>query len=334
MGHKDLIKKIKDGAVAPFYLLMGEEPYFIDEITKYIQDNLLSEADLAFNQSIFYGKDSNPGEIIDAANRYPMMAERQVIIVKEAQELRNWEQTFEQYLKKPVPTTVLVFAYKYKKIDKRTALYKTAKEVGEIFESEKIKDYLIPDWIAKEGKANKLDFSAKAANLVAEFLGNDLSKIRNAIQKLVTLFPDGIAVNDKIIEEHIGISKDYNLFELTNAIGERQLLKAQKIVNYFDKNPKNAPFVVITATLYKFFSDLMMAHFTEPKTEQALARQLKMHPFVAKKTLMSLRWYPKKKIAENITILREYDLKSKGVNSTGDVSHGELMKEMVFRLMH
>lgn len=334
MDYKDVIKKIKSGDLAPIYLLMGEEPYFIDLITKYIQENVLEESEKSFNQTIVYGKDTDPQEIIDAANRYPMMAEKQVVIVKEAQEIRGIADAFEKYAEKPVPTTILVIAHKYKKVDKRTKFYKNCDQNGITFNSEKVKEWKLADWIASEGKSKKLEFTPKAANLIAEFLGNDLSKIQNELDKLKVLFPEGIAVNDKIVEEHIGISKDYNMFELTNAIGERNLLKAQKIVDYFSKNPKNGPLVVIVSSLYNFYSQLMAAHYIQPKTEQAVARQLKMHPFVAKKTLASLRWYPKKKIAQNIQTLKEYDLKSKGVNSSGNVTDGELMKEMVFRLMH
>lgn len=334
MDYKDIIKKIKGGDIAPIYLLHGEEAYFIDQITNYIADNLLEESEKSFNQTIVYGKDTSVQDVIDAATRYPMMAERQVVIVKEAQDLKIVSDEFERYSNQPTPSTVLVLAYKYKKVDKRTKFYKNCTSNGVVFLSEKIKDWKIADWITKEGRAKKLELTPKASNLLFENLGDDLSKIQNELNKLKVTFPDGIAVNDKIIEEYIGISKDYNMFELTNAIGERDLLKAQKIVDYFNKNPKSGPIVPIIGGLYNFFSKLMAAHFIQPRTEQSVARQLKIHPFVAKKTIASLRWYPVKKIAGNIAVLKEYDLKSKGVQSSGNVTQGELMKEMVFRLMH
>lgn len=334
MDHKDVIKKIKGGDLAPVYLFHGDEPYYIDLLTNYIIDHVLDEEEKSFNQTILYGKDTEPQDLIDAANRYPMMAERQVVVLKEAQDMKGIGDALEHYVEKPVPTTILVLAHKYKKVDKRKSFYKSCKKNGVVFLSEKIKDWKLADWITKEGKSMKLEFSPKASNLVAEFLGNDPSKIHNEMNKLKVSFPDGVAVNDKIVEEYIGISKDYNMFELTNAITERDLLKAQKIVDYFNKNPKKGPLVAVVSSLFNFFSRLMAAHYIQTRTEQSVARQLKVHPFVAKKTIASLRWYPKKKIAQNLSILEEYDLKSKGVDTSNMVTDGQLMKEMVFRLMH
>jgi DNA polymerase-3 subunit delta len=332
MDHKAVIADIENHKFEKIYLLHGEEAYYIDLITEAIIENALEEHERDFNQSIVYGKDSDITSIVADAKGYPMMAERRLVVVKEAQDLKSLE-AFENYFNAPSEQTILVINYKYKKYDTRKKSVKAAAKNGLVFLSSKVPEYKLNPWINSTAKSKGFDITPKASILLAEFLGNDLSKIVNELDKLTLVVPKGTSIDDKVIEENIGISKDYNTFELVNAIGVRDISKSNKIVDYFGHNPKAASMVVIVSSLFNHFSRLMKIHFLQNKSREGLATALRVHPFIAGELVKSSKIYNPKKIAANISILHEYDLKCKGVDNP-TFSDGELMKEMVYRLMH
>jgi DNA polymerase III subunit delta len=332
MDYKAVIKTIREKKYQPIYFLHGEEPFFIDAISKVIAEEVLEESERDFNQTIVYGKDCDPIQVIGLAKQFPMMSERQVVIIREAQDIKNWD-VFESYFLNPQPSTILVICHKYKKFDTRKKVYKALAKHSVVFLSDKVRDYQLSAWIMNYVQGVGYGITDKAVNLLAEFLGNDLGKIINELDKLSILLEKGTKINDVHIEENIGISKDYNVFELVNAIGQLDVLKANKIIQYFEQNPKAANIVVIIPNIFTFFQRLMMIHFLPNKSPESIASNLKIPPFVAKEQLRYAKLFSSKKIAQNIGYLHEYDLKSKGVNS-GNATHGELLKELVYLLMH
>lgn len=332
MDHKLIIKNIKQKQFEKIYFLHGEEPFFIDAITDAIVENAMDDSERDFNQNILYGKECDAGSLIADAKSYPMMGERRLVVVKEAQEFKEIE-LLESYFANPVETTIFVLCYKHKKFDTRKKLIKTAASNGLVFLSEKVRDYKLVDWISNYAKDVGYQISPKASMLLAEFLGTDLSRISNELEKLSILVEKGTIINEVHIEENIGISKDYNFFELSNAFAERDYLKASKIVNYFEKNPKMGPLIPVISNLFSYHTKLMRVHFSKDKSPASLASTLGVAPFLVSQYVQAARIYNPKKLAENITILQEYDLKCKGIENAS-ASDGELMKEMVYRLMN
>lgn len=335
MTFEDVIQQITNRQFKPIYFLHGEEPYYIDRIVDHAASTILGEGERDFNQTVFYAKDTQPMSVVDAALRLPMMSEYQVVIVKEAQEYNKatqWEQ-FERYLENPSNSTILIFAHKYKTIDKRSRFYKALGKKATVFESVGVKDYQLGAWIKDLLKSKKYAVTDKAVSLLAEFIGNDLARIANEVEKLAIVVPAGTQINEKHIEQHIGISKDYNIFELVNAVAERDIVKANKIIQYFGHNPKAAPLVVVLSNLHGLYQRLFKAHFAQTDDPSKLASMLKVHPFVAKELVQNKRKHPAKVISRNFSILREYDLLGKGVGSAG-IPEAELMKELVFKLLH
>ena len=331
--YEEIISDLKNRIFKPVYFLAGEEPYYIDLITEYIQEKVLPEDEKAFNQIILYGDDTNISAIIDTARRFPMMASHQVLIIKEAQSLKKLDD-LAIYLEKPLLSTILVFSYKYKTIDKRTKLYKTLESNGVYFESARIRDYLIPAWIERYlmGKGIKTDPSASA--MLTEYLGTDLHKIVNELDKLIITLPAGKPfITTALIEKNIGISKDYNNFELQKAIGEKNILKANMIVHYFANNPKDNPITLSIASLFGFFSKLLTFHYLTDKSKNNAAAVLKINHFFVKDYENSASKYNVSKTVKIISLLRIYDMKSKGFNDPG-TDPGELLKELVFRILH
>lgn len=328
---ENIIKDIKNKKTAPIYFLMGEESYFIDQISKTIEREVLTEDEKGFNQTIIYGNETDMSGIIGLAKQFPMGAERSVIIVKEAQNLSRTIDQLESYVAQPQPTTVLVFNYKGKTLDKRKKLYKELQKKGIIFESKKLYENQIPDWI--ESKAKSLGFSieTKAKFLIAEFIGNDLSRIENELEKLKLVIQDG-NITPEIIEKNIGISKDYNNFELRNAIETRNAEKAFRIVHYFGQNPKDNPLVMTLSIFFQLFSNLIVYHTLTDKSQSNVAKELRIHPFFVKDIAASAQNYPLKKATRIISLLREADVKSKGVGASGNVSDNDLLKELVFKI--
>jgi DNA polymerase-3 subunit delta len=307
---------------------MGEEPYYIDRLSDYIENNVLSEEEKGFNQTVLYGRDVTVEDIVSAAKRYPMMAERQVIIVKEAQDLVKTIDKFESYASDPVPTTVLVLCYKYKTLDKRKKVTKLFEKSGLIFESKKLYDNQVGQWITRVLQAKKYSIEPKASAMLVEFLGTNLEKINNELEKLQIILPVGSTISANHIEENIGFSKDFNIFELRKAIGEKNQLKSYKIAQYFSENPKDHPLVMTTGMLFSFFVQLLQYHGLKDKNPKNVAAVLKVNPFFLKDYDVALRNYPMKKVSKIVTLLREIDVKSKGVGANALPQH-ELLKEML-----
>lgn len=329
---KQLVNDIKNGNIKPIYFLMGEESYYIDKISDFIEDNVLAEEEKGFNQMVLYGRDVSIDDILSNAKRYPMMAEKQVVIVKEAQDLSRTIEKLTSYAENPQPTTVLVVNYKYKKIDKRKALYKAIKKVGVVYESKKLYENQVADWIRRVLSPKGYSISPKAAQMLVEFLGTDLSKINNELEKLQLIIPKDTQISPELIEENIGISKDYNNFELRKAIGEKNVVKAHQIINYFANNPKDNPMVVTVSLLFNFFSQLLHLHGLNDKSPRNIASKLRVNPYFVSEYTNAARNYPMKKVSSVIAILREFDVKSKGVGANA-VPQGDLLKELMVRIM-
>tara|TARA_R110002153_G_scaffold158858_17_gene310920 strand:- start:1435 stop:2370 length:936 start_codon:yes stop_codon:yes gene_type:complete len=311
---------------------MGEEPYYIDKISDYIEDNVLDESEKGFNQQVMYGRDATIEDIISAAKRYPMMAERQVLIVKEAQDLSKNIENLVSYAENPQPTTVLVLNYKYKKLDKRKKLYKAIAKSGLVYESKKLYENQVSDWIRRVLSGKGYQIEPKASLMLVEFLGTDLSKISNELDKLMIILPKETIINDKHIEDNIGISKDFNNFELKKAIGEKNILKANRIINYFSENPKNNPTVMTISLLNSFFTQLLLFHGLQDKSKAAVAKALGINIYFVEETFLASRNYPMRKVAQVISFLRDADVKSKGVGA--NQTHEDILKELLFKILH
>lgn len=328
-----IVNEIKQGNIKPIYFLMGEEPYYIDKLTEYIENNILTEEEKGFNQMVLYGKDVSIEDVVSNAKRYPMMADRQVVIVKEAQELSRTIEKLESYAENPQTTTVLVFAYKYKTLDKRKKVTKMLEKAGVVFESKKMYDNQVGDWIKRILSGKNYGIEPKAAAMLVEFLGTDLSKISNELDKLMIILPKGSTITPKVIEDNIGISKDYNVFELRKAIGERDQLKAYKIADYFSQNPKDNPLVMTTGLVFGFFSQLLQYHGLKDKNPSNVAKLLRINPYFVKDYDIALRNYPMKKVSAIVATLRDIDVKSKGVGVTA-IPQSDLLKEMLVKIFN
>jgi DNA polymerase-3 subunit delta len=329
---KQLVTDIKNGIIKPIYFLMGEEPYYIDKISDFIEQNILSEEEKGFNQMVLYGRDVTIEDIVANAKRYPMMAERQVLIIKEAQDLSRTIEKLVDYAFNPQLTTVLVVNYKYKKIDKRKALYKTIKKIGVVYESKKLYENQVGEWIRRVLSPKDYSITPKAAQMLVEFLGTDLSNINNELEKLQIILPKGSQITPELIEENIGISKDYNNFELRKAVGNKDVLKAQQIAKYFGDNPRSNPMVVTVSLLFNFFSQLLYYHGLNDKSSRSVASALRINPYFVNEYISAARNYPMKKVSQVISTLREFDVKSKGVGANA-VPQGDLLKELLVRIM-
>ncbi|WP_242087237.1 DNA polymerase III subunit delta [Aestuariivivens sediminis] len=329
---KQLVQDINNRNIKPIYFLMGDEPYYIDKISDFIQDTVLSEEERGFNQVVLYGRDITIEDIVSNAKRYPMMAEYQVVIIKEAQDLSRTIEKLSTYVENPQPTTVLVINYKYKKIDKRKTLYKAINKVGVVYESKKLYENQVNDWIRRVLLSKDYTITTKAAQMLVEFLGTDLSKINNELEKLQIILPKGSQITPEAIEANIGISKDYNNFELRKAIGERNVVKAHQIINYFSENPKDNPIVVTVSLLFNFFSQLLHFHGLIDKSPRHVASVLRINPYFVNEYITAARNYPMKKVSTVVGILREFDVKSKGVGANS-VPQSDLLKELLVRIL-
>jgi DNA polymerase-3 subunit delta len=323
-----IVNDIKAGNIKPIYFLMGEEPYYIDKLTEYMEANLLSEDEKGFNQTVLYGRDVSVDDIVSTAKRYPMMAERQVVIVREAQELSRSIDKLESYAENPMPTTVLVIAYKYKTLDKRKKLTKFLDKTGLVYESKKLYENQVGDWLKRVLAGKKLNIEPKAAAMLVDFLGTDLSKIANELDKLAIILPQGSTITPEVIEENIGFSKDFNVFELRKAIGERNVKKAYQIAQYFADNPKDNPLVLTVGQTFGFFVQLLKYHGLKDRSPKSVASALSINPFFVKEYDVAIKNYPMKKVSHIVASLRDIDVKSKGVGANG-LPPGDLMKEML-----
>lgn len=328
-----IVTDIKNGVIKPIYFLMGEEPYYIDKLSDYIEQKVLTEEEKGFNQTVLYGRDVTIDDIVSAAKRYPMMADRQVIIVKEAQDLSRNIEKLENYADNPMPSTVLVMCYKYKTLDKRKKVTKLLAKNGLVFESKKLYENQVGDWIKRVLSGKKYGIDPKANAMLVEFLGTDLSKINNELEKLQIILPPGSTIMPKDIEENIGFSKDYNVFELRKALGERNQLKAYKIAANFAQNPKDNPMVVTTSLVFGFFIQLLKYHGLKDKNPKNVAAVLGINPFFMKEYDLALKNYPMKKVSQIVGALREIDVKSKGVGAN-QMSQSDLLREMLYKIFN
>ena len=333
MEFDAILQNLKKRIIHPIYLLEGEEPYYIDEISNYIEKNVLTDAEKGFNQSVFYGKDSSVVNIAESCLRFPMMAQRQVIIVKEAQSLAKIE-LLASYAEKPLASTVLVLNYKYKTLDSRTKLVKAIKKNGVVFTSDKIKEWKLPAWIDNYLAQRDFTITPQAAQLLTSYLGADLGKVANELNKLIIAVKNTNKITADHIEKNIGLSKEFNLLELQNALAEKNIFKANQIIQYFGANPTANPVQRTIPTLFGYFSNMFAYHFLKDKSESNVAAELGIHPFVAKNLIIAAKKYNPTKLYEIIGILREYDMKSKGYEVSTMVSTADLQKEMIYKILH
>lgn len=330
----EILKELRAKQYKPVYYLMGEESYYIDMIADYIASNVLSETEKEFNQTVVYGSDVDIATVINAAKRYPMMAEYQVVIVKEAQTIRNMEE-LSFYLQKPLNSTILVICHKHGVLDRRKKLAAEIEKVGVLFESKKIKDAQLPAFITSYMKRKGIDVEPKSAAMLAEFVGTDLSRLVGELEKLIITLPHGQKrITPEQIEKNIGISKDFNNFELRSALIERDVYKANQIVKYFEENPKTNPLQMTLSLLFNFFSNLMLAYYASEKSEQGIAAQLGLRTtWQSRDYIAAMRKYSGVKVMQIIGDIRYCDAKSKGVDNSS-LSDGDILRELVFKILH
>ena len=328
---QSILNEIKAGDIRPLYFLMGEEAFFIDQISTFIDTSVLDETQRGFDQTVLDGKDTSVDAILSCAKRFPMLAARQVIVVKEAQNLSRTIEDLLPYVKNPQHTTTLVICYKYKSIDKRKTLYKALSKAHVVFESKKIYDSKIPSWISGELQKMNLKITPKASYLLSEFLGNDLAKISNELSKLQLVMGDNDLITPELIQVNIGISKDFNNFELQKAIAQLDQKKAYQIVRYFSENPNQHPMVLTVATLYSFFSKLMILHTVNDRNPKVLSRAIGVNPYFLNDYTAAAKNFPMRRISSVFQTLRTIDVKSKGVGA--NLKPLDLYQELIFRIL-
>lgn len=328
----ELMKDLTEKKFAPLYFLHGEEPFYIDQIVQYIEQHALAPHEKGFNQTIFYGKDVSLQQVLETARRFPMMAKRQVVIVKEAQGLEELNRTEKEdkkskekalhpliaYALKPVPSTVLVFAYKYKKLDQRTELAKKLNELAVCLLSEKVKDYQLSDWIGKYCQKKGYAIKSEACQLIAEHIGNDLSRISNEIEKMLLNYPAGTSISEEMVFKHIGISKEFNIFELQKALVQRNAHKVFQIVAYLEANPKDNPLIPMIASLFGYFTKILLTHQHLNGGENEVAKVLQLPPFVAKEYIAAAKVFSPARVIRILGYIHQADLRSKGIEGTAD----------------
>ncbi|MBF1418317.1 MAG: DNA polymerase III subunit delta [Prevotella histicola] len=332
---QSIIHDLKSRKFSPIYVLMGDESYYIDQISDYVATHVLSPEERDFNQTVCFGSDVNAIQVTDMARRYPMMSEYQVIIVKEAQNIRSLD-ALEKYLKNPVKSTILVWCHKNGKIDARKKVVGLAQTVGVVFESQKLRDYQLPEFIQNYLKQKKVSIDPKSCQMIADHIGADLNRLTSELDKvLISLPPDNLRVTPEIVEEQIGVSKDFNAFELRNAIVQRDVFKANQIIKYFDNNPKAGSLYSFLPLLFSYFQNLMIAYYAPQKnTEQGIATALDLRSsWGAKDFLIGLKNYSARKTMEIISKIRDTDAKSKGLDNS-NTGVGDLMKELIFFILH
>lgn len=327
-----IVKDINEKKIKPVYFLMGEEPYYIDKLSDYIEENVLTEEEKGFNQTVFYGRDVTIEDIVSTCKRYPMMSEYQVVIVKEAQDLTKTIDQLDAYVSNPMPSTVLVVCYKYKALDKRKSLVKNIAKKGLLFESKKLYDNMLPQWLKRVLSGKNLAIDPKASAMLLDFLGNDLSKISNEIDKLAIVLPPGSTITPDDIEKNIGFSKDFNVFEFQKAIGQKNALKSYTIANHFHENPKDNNIIMVTSLLFGFFSKLLQYHGLKDKSPKNVAAALKINPFFVADYETAAKNYPMKKVSQIVAALRDLDVKSKGVGAS--LQDKELYKFLLYTIFN
>jgi len=332
-SYEQILTDLRKKVYSPVYFLMGEEPYYIDVLSDFIQNNVLAETEKEFDQTILYGKDVDINTVINAAKRYPMMGTHQILIVKEAQLIKDWDNLV-HYLSKPLKSTILVFCYKYGTPDKRKKWVLELNKVATVYDSAKLRDYEVVAWISKYCKSKNVSIDDKAAAMLSDFLGTDLSKLVHELEKLVLTKPAGMqSITPELVEKNIGISKDFNVFELQAALISRDVLKANRIIHYFAENKKANPMVMVLAQLFKFFSELMLFHYLPDKSQGVVASELKINPYFVKDYQKASQVFGAWKTMNIISFIRDTDSRYKGIDNPS-TEEGDLMKELIFKILH
>ena len=331
MSAEKIIADWKKGNFKPIYWLEGDEPFFIDQVVHYAEHKILPEAEASFNLSIFYGKDADWSSVVNACMRYPMFAEKQVVILKEAQQMRDIEK-LESYIDNPLSSTIFVVSFKEKKVDGRSKLAKTLKSKGEMLSTKKMYDSQLPEWVNQMVASHKLTIAPKALHLLVDHIGNDLSRLQNEVEKLAVNLAGRKNITEDDIEKYIGVSKDFNVFELQDALGKRDLAKTIRIIHYFEANPKAAPIQMILPALYNYFSKVFMLYSLPNITEQSAAAALGVNPFFVKEYIATARSYDYEGIEKVLLLLHQYNLRSIGVHDAGTSDAG-LLKELAVKMI-
>jgi len=326
-----IISDWKRGIYKPVYWLEGEEEYFIDKVMKYAESNILNESETGFNLSVFYGKDADWAAVINSCRRYPMFAEKQVVLLKEAQQMRDIDK-LEAYIENPLSSTIFVVSYKEKKVDGRTRLAKLLKEKGVVLTTKKLYDNQLPEWTEELVQSKELSISQKALMLLVDHIGNDLSRIDNEIDKMVINLGKRKAITETDVEQYVGVSKEFNVFELQSALATKNLSKAIRIIQYFEANPKAAPIQLILPSLYGFFSKVFMIYGLNTRDEKTIAASLGISPFFIKDYLKTTTIYSYADVEKVLLLLSDYNLKSIGINNSG-TTDASLLKEMVVKMI-
>jgi DNA polymerase III subunit delta len=331
MSAEKIIADWKKGNFKPVYWLEGEEPYYIDKIVDYAEHNILPESEASFNLTVFYGRDADWAAVINACRRYPMFAERQVVLLKEAQHMKDIDK-LEGYIDNPLTSTVFVVSYKDKKVDARTKFAKLLKQKGEVVTTKKLYDNQLPQWAAEMVERHGLSINQKALALLVDHIGNDLNRIQNEIEKLAVNLADRKTITEDDIEKYIGVSKEFNVFELQDALAKKNLAKAIRIIQYFESNPKAAPIQLVLPSLYTFFSKVYMIFGAGTNDEKMIASAVGVNPFFVKDYLAAAKQYGEMGVERTLMLLHQYNLRSIGVHDAG-TEDADLMKEMVVKMM-
>ncbi len=331
MSAEKIIADWKKGNFKPIYWLEGDEPFFIDQVVHYAEHKILPEAEASFNLSIFYGKDADWSSVVNACMRYPMFADKQVVILKEAQQMRDIEK-LESYIDNPLSSTIFVVSFKEKKVDGRSKLAKTLKSKGEMLSTKKMYDSQLPEWVNQMVASHKLTITPKALHLLVDHIGNDLSRLQNEVEKLAVNLAGRKNITEDDIEKYIGVSKDFNVFELQDALGKRDLAKTIRIIHYFEANPKAAPIQMILPALYNYFSKVFMLYSLPNIKEQSAAAALGVNPFFLKEYIATARRYDYEGIEKVLLLLHQYNLRSIGVHDAGTSDAG-LLKELAVKMI-
>ncbi|WP_258104969.1 DNA polymerase III subunit delta [Marinoscillum sp. MHG1-6] len=336
--YNEVIKDLQKGVYAPIYFLQGDEPFFIDNIVENIEENALDESQKGFNQYVLYGKEVSFTDVLNVARKYPMMGERQVVIIKEAQEIKDWKKEDTQnllmaYLENPLPSTILVLAHKYKSLDKRTKVAKVLAKQAVFIDSKKIYDNQLPAWVQAYAGAKSAKVTDKAVMILCENIGNNLQRLANEIDKLSLNVKDGEPIDDAAVQKFVGISKDYNVFELQKALSLRNETKAYQIVKFFAANPSANPLVLIISNLYQYFVKLLILHQNGARDKNEAARLIGVNPFFAGEYLQAARNFPLPTVVKNIQAIHKADLQSKGIGSAS-MKEGDILIELMFNLLH
>ncbi|MDW7690604.1 DNA polymerase III subunit delta [Flammeovirgaceae bacterium SG7u.111] len=334
---EEVLKDMRGNNYAPLYFMHGDEPFYIDQLADYVEENALKESEKGFNLTVVYGKDVKLVQVVDSARRFPMMAQRQVVVVKEAQEIQDFGKKDAQahlvdYAKNPVPSTILVFCYKHKKLDGRSELSKVLGKHAVVVETKKLYENQLAGWVTQHCKDIGHGITDKAALMLAEFIGNDLNRIANEVEKLLVNYNSTVEINEDMVIKHVGISKEYNVFELQSALALKKVFKVNQIIKYFQSNPKDNPVIPVVSMLYSYFSKILLLHHNRTMERDQLARLLKVNPYFLKEYQQAAQNYPLSKTMNIIHFLHKADLQTKGVDSVTD-SH-EVLKELTFKILH